>query len=420
MQVSRDIAPAVLAAASSLPVITLTGPRQSGKSTLCRDLFPERPFVNLEAPDVRAFASEDPRRFLAGLPDGAVLDEIQQVPSLPSYLQGMVDADPTPGRWILTGSQNLQLLTSVSQSLAGRTAIFNLLPMHLDELRRFPAAQVADRLATLDTLLLAGGYPRIYDRGGDAGGGGEGDAGGAAARPPVDATLWLSSYVATYVERDVRTLAEVGDLVAFQRFLELCAGRTAQLLNLSTLAADAGVSQPTAKAWLSILEATFIVFRLPPLHRNIGKRLGRMPKLHFHDVGLASWLLGIRSVEELRRHPLRGALFETWVVTEFLKRRAAAGERATGWPGIAFYREQGALEVDLVVERAGAFLLVDAKAGATPARDMLDSARRVAERLTEVGSSRCAAVYGGAEFHQLADGSRIVPWGEIGTLLIGG
>ncbi len=295
--ITRDLANSLLHAAGRFPAVTLTGPRQSGKSTLCRELFSEKPYVSLEAPDIRSFATDDPRAFLARYPDGAILDEVQRAPELPSYLQGLIDDDSTPGRWILTGSQDLALVESVSQSLAGRTAVLHLLPLARGEVIRFDRHPVG-----LDDAMLAGGYPRIFDHG-------------------LDPAEWISAYVATYVERDVRTIGAVGDLVMFQRFVELCAGRTGQLLNYSSLASDCGVSQPTAKAWLSVLETSFIAFRLPAFHSNRRKRLVKMPKLYFHDTGLACWLLGIRSADQVRSHPLRGALFETWVATEVLKGR---------------------------------------------------------------------------------------------------
>lgn len=398
--VPRDLAPVLRDRAAKFPIVTLTGPRQSGKSTLCRALFPGLAYVNLEAPDVRQAAIGDPRAFLRAFTErstpGAVLDEVQRAPELLSYLQVIVDADPTPGRWIVTGSQHLDLLSSVSQSLAGRTAVLQLLPMHRDEVRQFAAHPT-----TLDATLLAGGYPRIFDAN-------------------LDPATWLSAYVATYLERDVRTIADVGDLLTFQRFVELCAGRTAQLLNLSTLAADCGITQPTAKSWLSILEASFILFRLPPLARNIGKRLGKMPKLHFIDSGLVCWLLGIRTVEQLSRHPLRGAIFETWVVSEILKRRTSRGELLSNWRGMSFYREQGGLEADLVVEDGGDLTVIEIKSGETPTSDMLTSAQRVAKRLAvdeSTGASiRVAAVYGGSKSVERDDGSRIVTWGGLARL----
>ena len=385
MFIPRDLAPAVREAAHGFPAITLTGPRQSGKSTLCRHLFPRHPYISLEALDARRFASEDPRAFLAGLADGAIIDEVQRVPALLSYLQGVIDEDPTPGRWILTGSQNLALLATVSQSLAGRTAVHHLLPLAHGEVRRFPGHP-----NTLDEALLTGGYPRILDR-------------------RLTPSAWLGAYATTYVERDVRSIANVGDLATFQRFLELCAGRTAQLLNYSSLADDCGISQPTAKKWLSIAETSYLVFRLPPYQRDVRKRLVRMPKLHFLDTGLACWLLGIRNAGQLRAHPLRGALFETWVVSEVYKALLNRGEA----PRLSFYRTRDGAEVDLVVGDANGVTLVEAKAGATPSASMFDGARRVRRQLAaRTPSCELAVVYGGEE-PQTRSVGRLIPWSGL-------
>ena len=383
--IERDLASKLAATAQTWPSITLTGPRQSGKTTLCRALFPQHSYETLEAPDVRAFALEDPRAFLAQFPEGAVLDEIQRAPDLLSYLQGVIDAEPVPGRWILTGSQDLSLLQSVSQSLAGRTALHRLLPLTRRETTRFPQYP-----ETLDESLFAGSYPRVFDRNLD----------------PAD---WLSSYVATYIERDVRMVKSVGDLATFQRFVTLCAGRTAQLLNYSSLAGDCGITQPTAKAWLGILEASFIVFRLPTLHANIRKRLVKMPKLHFYDTGLVCWLLGIRTPEQLRTHPLRGPIFETWVVSEVAKRRANCGEAN----GLSFYRDQNGVEADLVVERPSGNVFVEAKSAATASSSLLDGARRVRSYFGPA-SERCpiVVVYGGDQLQRRGTDS-MVPWREL-------
>lgn len=384
--IERDLAPRLRAAAHAFPAVTLTGPRQSGKSTLCRALFPHLPYANLEAPDVRDFALQDPKGFLAQFGDGAILDEAQRAPLLASYLQPLIDADPAPGRWILTGSQNFALLESVSQSLAGRAAVLHLLPLTYGEITRFPSPP-----ENLDGVMFAGGYPRIYDR-------------------AISPSEWLSSYVATYVERDVRSISNVGDLVAFQRFVELCAGRTGQLLNYSTLASDAGVSQPTAKAWLSILEASFIAFRLPGWHGNLRKRLVKMPKLHFHDTGLVCWLLGLRSADQLRTHPLRGAIYETWVVSEMVKHRANAGERG----GLYFYRDQNGAEADLLVEHGGGLAVIEAKAGQTITADIAAPAQRIAEAL---GASRKPLIVYAGEVRQDRSGFTAVPWRELRSLL---
>ena len=278
--IARDVEPRLKSLAKQFPAIVLTGPRQSGKSTLCQKVFSRLPYATLESPDVRAFALEDPRGFLKQFPAGAILDEIQNAPQITSYLQEIIDKDPAPGRWILTGSHNLSVMESTSQSLAGRSAVMHLLPLSRHEVVSF-----GKHPKTLNETLLTGGYPRILDQ----------------QLRPAD---WLSAYVATYLERDVRAISNIGDLVAFQRFVQLCAGRLSQLLNFSSLASDSGVSQPTAKAWASILEASFIAFRLPSYHGNISKRLIKMPKLHFYDTGLACWLLGIREAGQLDVHPL--------------------------------------------------------------------------------------------------------------------
>ncbi|MGC9458095.1 MAG: ATP-binding protein [Halothiobacillaceae bacterium] len=375
MIIQRDLGHRLQELAGQFPAITLTGPRQSGKSTLCRMTFPQHGYANLELPDTRSFAQEDPRAFLGQFRDGAILDEIQRVPDLASYLQGLIDEDPTPGRWVLTGSQNLALLESVNQSLAGRTAVLHLLPLARSEVVRFKKHP-----QTLDEAILSGGYPRIFDQ-------------------RLDPAEWLASYIATYIERDVRMISKVGDLTTFQRFVELCAGRTSQLLNFSRLADDCGISQPTAKAWFSILEASFIAFRLPSFSSNLRKRLVKMPKLHFYDTGLACRLLGIRTVDQLRSHPLRGSLFETWVVSEIAKHRMNAGEGA----GLYHYRDQNGVEADLIIEHSDRLTLVEAKAAQTANSSLLDGVRRVRDVLQRVRPCEAIVAYGGEAEQKRSD-----------------
>ena len=387
--IPRDLAPELTRAATQVPAVTLTGPRQSGKTTLCRAMFPDHPYRTLEALDERAFALQDPRRFLARFPEGAVIDEVQRAPGLLSYVQGIIDEDPTPGRWILTGSQNLALLESVSQSLAGRTEVLHLLPLTWNEITRFDRSP-----ASLEEAMFSGGYPRVFDR-------------------QLDPSRWLRSYIATYIERDVRTISNIGDPVTFQRFVELCAGRTGQLLNYSSLAGDCGISQPTAKAWLSVLETSFIAFRLPAFHANLRKRLVKMPKLYFHDTGVVCWLLGIREPGQLRSHPLRGAIFETWVVSEIVKHRANRGETR----GLSFYRDRNGAEVDLVIERPGGLTLLEAKSAATPSSSLFHGAGRVRRHFRYGVLPDVVVVYGGKE-RQERDAGTLIPWrgvAEVGV-----
>jgi hypothetical protein len=383
--VDRDIEPRLRMLARQFPAIVLTGPRQSGKSTVCKKVFANLSYATLESPDVRAFSLEDPRGFLKQFPEGAILDEIQNSVPLSSYLQEVIDREPAPGRWILTGSHNLSVMESTSQSLAGRSAVVYLLPLSRHEVVEF-----SHHPKTLNETLLAGGYPRIFDR----------------ELRPAD---WLGSYVATYLERDVRSISNIGDLVTFQRFVQLSAGRISQLLNLSSLASDCGVSQPTAKAWASVLEASFIAFRLPSYHGNVSKRLIKMPKLHFYDTGLACWLLGLRNTAQLDLHPLRGAIFESWVVSEITKQRYNRGESN----GIYFFRDRAGLESDVLVQGRKTLKLVEVKAGQTIASDWAANSLRIREMFARTKQAvSCVVVYGGAQ-RQERNGVTYLPWHAI-------
>lgn len=387
MYVPRTLAVPLADAAAKMPVVAVTGPRQSGKTTLCRHAFPDRPFVSFEPLDNRRYATEDPRGFLAEHADGAVLDEVQRVPDLFSYLQEDVDERPEPGRFILTGSQHFGLTEAITQSLAGRIAILHLLPLSFDELRRFD-----DSPTDLWDLVWTGGYPRIYDH---------------DLAPP----RWLADYTATYLQRDVRQVVNVTDLEAFGTFLELTAGRTATELNLSTLGNDVGITHPTVRSWLSVLEASFLCMRLPAWHRSARKRRVKAPKLHFMDTGLVCHLLGIIEPEQLRRHPLRGALFESWVASEVTKWRLHRGLP----PRMFHYRETRGLEVDLLVEEGERLVAVEAKSAATVAGGFLKPLGRFCTEIRDRQPHlECEArlVYGGATAQQRSTAA-IVPWDRI-------
>lgn len=382
--IPRKLRPKLLELAGYYPVVVVTGPRQSGKTTLCRSAFPDKAYVSLESLDTRNYAYTDPRGFLAEYRAGAVIDEIQQVPELLSYLQSEVDSEPEAGRFILTGSQHFSLSHAISQSLAGRCGILTLLAPDLEELSAFPAAPT-----DLYTTLWQGAYPRIYDR-------------------EIPAHQWLADYISTYVERDVRQVIKVGDLLAFAGFLKLCAGRTGQEINLSAMGNDAGISHNTARAWLSVLETSYIIYRLPAWHRNIRKQVVKAPKLHFLDSGLACHLLAIRELEQLRHHPLRGALFESWVVTELYKAQLHRGEQ----PNMFHYRESRGAEIDLLINKGKVLHAIEIKSGATASADFFKNFRHLAERLTKTGlpeEIKNHVIYGG-EQSQKRTQAQLLSW----------
>lgn len=314
--------------------VAVTGPRQSGKTTLVKKVFKEKAYVNLENPDLRQFAREDPRGFLSNYPDGAILDEVQRVPELFSYLQQILDEKEQNGSFILTGSNNFLLNSNISQSLAGRVGYLFLLPLDIGEIN--PGANMSNQ------LIFKGGYPEIYQK-------------------DIDPKKYYDNYIRTYVERDVRLLKNITDLYTFERFLRLCAGRTGQLLNMSSLAADVGVDVKTIGSWLGVLEASFIAFRLYPYHENYNKRIVKMPKLYFYDTGLASALMGIEDVSQLTIHPLRGGLFENLVVVDFLKRLYNNGKQNN----LYFWRDNIGNEVDLLIKKGANRYPVEIKSAQT-------------------------------------------------------
>ena len=381
MPFCRHLTPLLRERAARSPVVTVTGPRQSGKTTLCRQAFGELPYANLERPDIRDFAQEDPRSFLQSFTQGGVIDEIQRVPALLSWIQAMVDEQRPAAPLVLTGSHQIDLLKGVSQSLAGRTSLLQLLPMSVNEIRE------AGLIRTTDSLIHQGGYPRIHAEG-------------------VDPSVVLSDYFATYAERDLRQLMEVRRLDDFRRFVRLAAGRVGQVLNVHSLAADAGVSDRTARDWLSVLEASHLVWLLPPWHENLGKRLTKAHKLYFCDVGLATWLVGITQAAQLSSHPLRGALFENLVVMEFVKHALHRGER----PDLHFFRDSNGLEVDLLVGDGlppGQLGLVEIKSGQTVSSSWFKPMERVAQALGPSRIGRRMMIYGGSE-HQVRQGVEVV------------
>ena len=364
------------------PMIAVTGPRQSGKTTFCRQLRPDFQYVNLELPENREFARRDPHHFLQTYQNGAILDEVQQVPELFSYLQFYTDERNRPGEYILSGSQNFLLLEKITQSLAGRIAIFNLLPFSVGELG------AGNWLAeNWEGTLLQGAYPRTYDRG----------------IPPAG---FFPDYIQTYCERDVRQVLNVANLSLFQQFMRLCAGRIGQLVNISQLGAEIGADQRTVRSWLSILEASFIIYLLPPYHSNFEKRVVKTPKLYFYDTGLAAWMLGLRSDVDMASHFARGALFENFIINELLKIRWNNGLK----PGFYFCQDNNANEIDLLIENGLRLDAVEIKSGKTIQPDFFKNLERFNK--FSGGTANSWLVYGGSE-SQTRQNGRVINWQNL-------
>ena len=354
MEIKRSIESAIKSAFAHYPVITITGPRQSGKTTLVKMLFPDKPHCSLEDPDIRRFAESDPRAFLAGFPDGAVFDEVQRVPNLLSYIQGIVDDKKKNGLFVLTGSSNLLLMKSVSQSLAGRCAIFTLLPFSMKE---------SSGIAEIDnamSCILRGGYPKFITS-------------------DEEIPDFFANYINTYVERDVHQLLKIKDSLLFTNFLQLIVGRIGTILDVTSISNDTGVSTKTVMKWLSILHTSYICFLLPPWYENRGKRLVKSPKLYFYDTGLACALAGIKTVEQLTHDPLRGGLFENLVVLEKMKQSFNAGER----PDLYFYRDSNGVEVDMVEHSGRKLFPTEIKSSATFNPDFCKNLHKFAERYAD-------------------------------------
>lgn len=386
--IKREIAIKLLNLAEQFPAVAILGPRQSGKTTLAQLTFPDYHYFSFEDYDTRALVQSDPRAFLMRYKDecGVILDEIQNVPELFSYMQGHIDTYKKRGHFIVTGSQNFALNESISQSLAGRIALLTLLPLSIDELVK------ADKLPkTLDQALFCGMYPSVY-------------------APKVQPSDWYRSYIGTYIERDVRQIKNISDLALFQRFMKLCAGRVSQVLNLTALSNDTGMSLPTIKQWLSVLEASYIIFLLQPYHNNLGKRLVKSPKLYFYDTGLVCSLLQLNNSEQLFTHYLRGHLFESYVIADLTKQRFNKGLTSN----IYFWRDQSDYEIDCIVEAPGHLVPVELKSSQTFNPHFFEHLSKWNE-LTETNAASNVIIYGGNVSQKTKNG-KLIGWRDSGQL----
>ena len=384
--ITRSLETKLKQLAKQMPAIAVIGPRQAGKTTLVRKVFSDKPYISLEDLEVREFAETDPRGFLAQYQTGAIFDEIQRVPTLLSYLQTIIDEQPKNGRFILTGSHNYLLQQHVAQTLAGRVAMLTLLPLSLEELNQSSA-----KLQTVEQYLFTGCYPRIYDQ-------------------KLDPTKWYQDYIQTYIERDVRLIKNISDLHTFQKFIKLCAGRIGQILNLSSLANDCGITHNTAKAWLSVLESSYLVFLLQPHHQNFSKRLIKMSKLYFYDPGLACALLNISNTQQLKTHYLYGNLFESLVISELMKNRFNHGLQ----PNCYFWRDRLGHEIDCLLEQGDKLTPVEIKSGKTINADYFKGLRYWTN-LAGISADQGYVVYVGLQSQQRQQGN-VVSWKTMAPL----
>ena len=380
--IPREIKEKLIQLSGKFPVVSLTGPRQSGKTTLLIESFPEYIYTSLEEPDTRIFAESDPRRFLASGPK-MIIDEVQRIPELFSYIQTITDQTGQVGQFIISGSQSFLLNERISQSLAGRVAILHLMPFSYSELSTHSL-----NIDSIEKLMYNGFYPRLYDK-------------------EIEAQDFYPNYIQTYVERDVRLLHNVQNLNSFIRFMKLCAGRAGQLLNLSSLANDAGVSVNTAKSWLSVLEASFVIFLLQPHYRNFNKRLVKMPKLYFYDTGLASSLLGISSAKQIDTHFQFGALFENLIIAELLKRRLHQGKRNN----LYFWRDHKGSEIDVIIDHGDSLIPIEIKSSRTYSQSFF-SGLNYWRKLSGSEGKQHYVVFGGNGLMETKDGI-LLGWKEL-------
>lgn len=368
--------------AQQFKAVAIIGPRQSGKTTLAKYVFPEKAYVNFENPDTRLFATEDPRGFLSNYPDGAIFDEAQRVPALFSYLQQILDESLTNGLFIITGSNNFLLQESISQSLAGRVAYLTLLPLTLDE--------IGVQHTTCNELLVRGAYPGLY-------------------KEAIDPNTWYANYIRTYIERDVRLVKNINNLLTFERFVRLCAGRVGQLLNMQSLAIEVGVDAKTINTWMGILEMTFVVFRLQPYHKNFNKRLVKMPKLYFYDTGLAAALLGIENSQQLELNSFRSALFENFVILDLIKQRFNQAKASN----LFFWRDSAGNELDILIDQTERLIPVEIKSGQTVTPAFFKGLNYWQKLTGEEGGY---VIYGGNQMEKRSQGRTVLPYTDLAKL----
>ncbi|MFH1457472.1 MAG: ATP-binding protein [Patescibacteria group bacterium] len=383
MYIKRKLTSKLKQSAKEFPVVAVIGPRQSGKTTLVKNTFPGYKYISLENPDTREFAKNDPKNFLNNYNNGVIIDEAQRVPDLFSYIQGIVDEDKKPGQFILTGSQNFLLHNKINQSLAGRVSILKLLPLSLEELSSIDN--------DYEYYLYNGFYPKLYDS-------------------KISPNDWHNSYIQTYIERDIRQLKNITDLNTFQKFIKMCANRTGQILNLSSLANDCGISHNTAKSWISILEASFIIFLLEPHYKNFNKRLIKSPKLYFYDVGLVSNLLNIENKDQIIHFRLKGELFETFVIAELMKNRFNEGQKNNNY----FWRDKTGNEIDCLIETANNITPIEIKSGKTITSDYFKNINYW-NKLSKNRPGQSYVVYGGNENQKRKQGN-IISWNSLESI----